>query len=414
MQVLYPRCAGLDVHKDTVVACIRIAADGKVTTEVRTFPATTAGLIALAEWLVENGVTHVAMEATGIYWKPVWHILSDYSLEMILANAAHVKNVPGRKTDVNDAMWLAELLAHGLIRASFVPPREVAELRTLLRTRKQLVREHASHVQRVQKTLEDANIKLTSAISDIMGKSGRAMIEAMIAGESDPHQLAALADRRIQAPRAKLVEVLTGRVGAQHRFLLRLHLRQIDALDDAIGEIDVQIEAHLGPFREAVKLLDTIDGVDVLAAEVIVSEVGLDMTRFPSDGHLLSWACICPRNDESAGKRRSTRIRKGARWLKATLIQCARAAVRIKGRYLSALYHRVRGRRGDKKAIVAVAAAILQAAYHMLKTGTRYRDLGPTHFEPAKRGALVRHLLKRLEGLGFAVDIKEAAAAQPG
>jgi transposase len=414
MQVLYPRCAGLDVHKDTVVACIRIAAEGKVATEVRTFTATTAGLIALAEWLVENGVTHVAMEATGIYWKPVWHILSDYPLEVILANAAHVKNVPGRKTDVNDAMWLAELLAHGLIRASFVPPREVAELRTLLRTRKQLVREHASHVQRVQKTLEDANIKLTSAISDIMGKTGRAMVEAMIGGERDPHKLASLADRRIQAPRAKLVEALTGRLNAQHRFLLRLHLRQIDALDDAIGEIDAEIDAHLGPFREAVKLLDTIDGVDVLAAEVIVSEVGLDMTRFPSDRHLLSWACLCPRNDESAGKRRSTRIRKGARWLKATLIQCARAAVRKKGRYLSALYHRVRGRRGDKKAIVAVAASILQAAYHMLKTGTPYRDLGPTHFEPAKRGALARHLLKRLEGLGFAVDIKEAAAPQPG
>lgn len=414
MQVLYPRCAGLDVHKDTVVACIRIAAEDKVTTEVRTFATTTAGLCALAEWLVENGVTHVAMEATGIYWKPVWHILSDYPLEMILANAAHVKNVPGRKTDVNDAMWLAELLAHGLIRASFVPPREVAELRTLLRTRKQLVREHASHVQRMQKTLEDANIKLTSAISDIMGMSGRAMIEAMIAGESDPHKLAALADRRIRAPRAKLVEALTGRVNAQHRFLLRLHLRQIDALDDAIGEIDVQIDAHLGPFREAVKLLDTIDGVDVLAAEVILSEIGLDMTRFPTDGHLLSWACICPRNDESAGKRRSNRIRKGARWLKATLIQCARAAVRMQGRYLSALYRRIRARRGDKKAILAVAAAMLQAAYHMLRTGTPYRDLGPRHFEPAKRSALARNLLKRLEGLGFTVDIKEAPAAQPG
>jgi transposase len=413
MQVLYPRCAGLDVHKATVVACVRLVVDGVVTTEVRTFPTTTAGLCALAVWLVESGVTHVAMEATGIYWKPVWHILSDYPLEVILANAAHVKNVPGRKTDVADATWLAELLAHGLIRASFVPPRPVAELRTLLRTRKQLVREHASHIQRAQKTLEDANIKLDSAISDIMGKSGRAMIEAMIAGETDPNKLADLADRRIQAPRAVLVEALTGRIKAQHRFLLRLHLRQIDALGGAVDEIDGEIEAHLGPFREAVKLLDTIDGVDVLAAEVIISEIGLDMGRFPSEGHLLSWACMCPRNDESAGKRRSNRVRKGARWLKTTLLQCAWAAARKKGRYLSALYHRLRGRRGSKKAILAVAAAILTAAYHMLKTGTPYRDLGPHHFEPSKKSALTRHLLKRLEGLGYTVDIKPLATPQP-
>jgi transposase len=413
MQVLYPRCAGLDVHKDTVVACVRLQGEGPATTEVRTFATTTAGLCALAEWLVENGVTHVAMEATGIYWKPVWHILSDNPLELILVNAAHVKNVPGRKTDVNDATWLAELLAHGLIRSSFVPPREVSELRTLLRTRKQLVREHASHVQRVQKTLEDANIKIASALSDIMGKSGRAMIEAMIAGETDPHKLAGLADRRVKAPRAALVEALTGRLNAQHRFLLRLHLGQIDALDRATAEVDAEVEGHLGPFGDAVKLLDTIDGVDVLAAEVILSEIGLDMTRFPSDGHLVSWACICPRNDESAGRRRSTRTRKGARWLKATLIQCARSAARMKGRYLGALYHRIRGRRGDKKAILAVASSILVAAYHMLKTGTPYRDLGPNHFEPTKRTALARNLLRRLEGLGFAVDLKPLAHSQP-
>jgi transposase len=413
MQVLYPRCASLDVHKDTVVACVRLAVEGRATTEVRTFATMTAGLCALAEWLVECGVTHVAMEATGIYWKPVWHILSDNPLELILANAAHVKNVPGRKTDVNDATWLAELLAHGLIRSSFVPPREVGDLRTLLRTRKQLVREHASHVQRIQKTLEDANIKLTSALSDIMGKSGRAMIEAMIAGETDPHKLAALADRRVKAPRAALIEALTGRLNAQHRFLLRLHLGQIDALDRATAEVDAEIEGHLGPFRDAVKLLDTIDGVDVLAGEVILSEIGLDMTRFPTDGHLVSWACLCPRNDESAGKRRSTRTRKGARWLKATLIQCARSAARMKGRYLSALYHRVKARRGDKKAILAVASSILVAAYHMLKTGTPYRDLGPNHFEPVKKAALTRNLLKRLEGLGYAVDLKPLAHAQP-
>jgi len=413
MQVLYARCAGLDVHKETVVACVRLVVDGEATREVRTFATTTAGLCALAEWLVAEGVTHVAMEATGIYWKPVWHVLSDSPLTMILANAAHVKNVPGRKTDVNDATWSAELLAHGLIRASFVPPREVAELRVLLRTRKQLVREHASHVQRLQKTLEDANIKLDSVISDIMGKSGRAMMEAMIAGETDPHKLVVLADRRIKAPRAKLVEALTGRIKSQHRFLLRLHLGQIDALDRATAEIDAEIEANLAPFRDAVKLLDTIDGVDVLAAEVILSEIGLDMGRFATDRHLLSWSCLCPRNDESAGKRRSNKIKKGARWLKATLIQCAWSATRMKGRYLSALYHRLRGRRGPKKAILAVAAAILTAAYHMLKTGTPYRDLGPRHFEPRKRTALASQLLKRLEGLGYTVDIKLLATAEP-
>jgi transposase len=413
MEVLYPRCAGLDVHKKIIVACIRLVVEEVVHREVRTFETTTAGLCALAEWLVENGVTHVAMEATGIYWKPVWHVLGDSELSVILANAAHVKNVPGRKTDINDATWLAELLAHGLIRASFVPPPEVSGLRTLLRTRKQLVREHASHVQRLQKTLEDANIKLDSVISDVMGKSGRAMVEAMIAGETDPCKLADLADRRIQAPRAVLIEALTGRIKAQHRFLLRLHLGQIDALGDAIDAIDAEVEAHLGPFREAVKLLDTIDGVDVLAAEVIVSEIGLDMGRFATDRHLLSWACLCPRNDESAGKRRSNRLKKGARWLKATLIQCAWATTRMKGRYLSALYHRLKGRRGPKKAILAVAAAILTAAYHMLKTGTPYRDLGPQHLKPRSKTALTSRLLKRLQGLGYAVEITPLSDPNP-
>jgi len=413
MQVLYPRCAALDVHKETVVACVRIAGEREATTEVRTFATTTAALCSLAEWLTEQGVTHVAMEATGIYWKPVWHVLSDSEMTLILANAAHVKNVPGRKTDVNDATWLAELLAHGLIRASFIPPPEIADLRTLLRTRKQLVREHASHVQRVQKTLEDANIKLDSVISDIMGKSGRAMIEAMIAGETDPSKLAALADRRIRAPHTVLLEALTGRINRRHRFLLKLHLDQIDALEQATAKIDAEVEGSLAPFRDAVKLLDTIDGVDVLAGEVIVSEIGVDMSRFATDRHLLSWACLCPRNDQSAGKRRSNRIKKGARWLKATLIQCAWSAVRMKSRYLSALYYRLKARRGPKKAILAVAAAILTAAYHMLKTGTPYRDLGPRHFEPRQRHALARRLLNRLQGLGFAVEIKPIAPTAP-
>jgi transposase len=409
MEVLYPRCAGLDVHKDTVVACKRLVVGGRATSEVRTFQTTTAALLALSEWLGEASCTHVAMEATGVYWKPVWHVLSDGGFALILANAAHVKNVPGRKTDVADAAWLAELLAHGLIRSSFVPPREVAELRGLLRTRKQLVRESASHIQRLQKTLEDANIKLDSVISEITGKSGRAMLEALIAGESDPVKLAALADCRLKAAPTTLIEALRGRVTRHHRFLLRLHLGQIDALRQAIAEIDAEVDKTLGPFRDAVALLSTIDGVKSLSAEVIVSEIGLDMGRFPTSAHLLSWAGMCPRNDESAGKRRSNRLRKGAPWLKAMLVQCAWAAVRKKARYLSAQFYRLKARRGAKKAILAVAASILTAAYHMLKTASPYRDLGPDHLAPVTKAARANRLLKRLAALGYTVDIKPPA-----
>jgi transposase len=405
MEVLYPRCAGLDVHKESVVACVRLARDGRVDRETRRFATTTAGLIELAAWLAEHGVTHVAMEATGVYWKPVWHILEDGPFELLLANAAHVKNVPGRKTDVSDAAWLADLLAHGLIRPSFVPDAATQELRALLRTRKQLVREQASHVQRLQKTLEDANIKLESVLSDVVGVSGRAMLAALIAGESDPEALAALARPRLKATPAALKEALRGRVTRHHRFLLRLHLQQIDALDAAIAAIDQEVEGQLAPFRAAVQLLDTIPGVNALAAEIIVAEIGTEMSRFPSAGHLLSWAGLCPRNDESAGKRRSTRLRKGAPWLKTLLIQCAWAARRKKGSYLQAQFHRVRARRGAKKAICAVAASMLTAAYHMLKDGTDYDDLGPNHFDQRSKEAQTRRLVRRLADLGYAVEI---------
>jgi transposase len=312
MEVLYPQCAGLDVHKDTVVACVRHMANGSVERKVRTFKTTTKDLLALSQWLAEEGCTHVAMEATGVYWKPVWHILSDGDFALVLANAAHVKNVPGRKTDVNDATWLADLLAHGLIRGSFVPDEQTQEMRNLLRTRKQLVRECSSHVQRLQKTLEDANIKLDSVISDIMGLSGRTMIEALIAGESDPERLAQLAHRRIKATPEALREALRGRVTGHHRFLLRLHLKQIDAINAVIDDIDQEVDAHIEPFRTAIQLLITIPGVSDLSACVILAEIGHDMDRFPTAGHLISWAGLCPRNDESAGKRRSNRMRKGA------------------------------------------------------------------------------------------------------
>ena len=410
MEVMYPRCAGLDVHKETVVACVRIASGGEASPSVRTFTTTTAGLIELGEWLEENGCTHVAMEATGVYWKPVWQVLADSSFELILANAAHVKNVPGRKTDVNDAMWLAELLAHGLVRASFVPEPAIQELRALLRTRKQLVREKASHVQRVQKTLEQANVKIESVLSDVMGRSGRAIIQALIDGETDPAKLAALAHWKVRASAATLREALRGRIKRHHRFLLQLHMQQIDALVTAIAELDREVDRGLACFRDAVERLSSIPGISQLSAQVIVSEIGTDMSRFATDAHLRSWAGLCPRNDQSAGKRRSTRLRKGAPWLKAMLVQCAWAATRSKGTYLHAQYLRLRSRRGPKKAICAVAASILTAAYHMLKDGTFYSDLGPAHFDRRRPETQARRLVKRLADLGFSVELKPVAA----
>ena len=410
MDVLYPNCAGLDVHKDTVVACSRRVIGGKVVREVRTFKTTTSDLLALSEWLGSLGATHIVMEATGVYWKPVWNILSDGDFELILANAAHVKNVPGRKTDVNDATWLADLLAHGLIRGSFVPDTQTQEQRGLLRTRKQLTRERTSHVQRLQKTLEQANIKLDSVITDLVGVSGRAMIEALIAGESDPIKLARIASPRIKASPETLTEALRGRVTKHHRFLLKLHLEQIDALNRAIALIDTEVEANLDPFRPLIPLLTSIPGIGELAARVLLAEIGTDMSRFPSAGHLISWAGLCPRNDESAGKRRSTRMRKGAPWLKTTLIQCAWAAARKKGSYLQAQYHRLRARRGAKKAVGAVAASILTAAYHMIANGTFYQDLGADHFERRTKPTQIKRLVAKLQSLGYEVEIKPLAA----
>jgi transposase len=410
MEVLYPHCAGLDVHKETVVACVRHMVNGTVKREVRTFKTTTTELLALSEWLAAEKCTHIAMEATGVYWKPVWHILDDGEFTLLLANAAHVKNVPGRKTDVNDATWLAELLAHGLLRASFVPDTQTQEMRTLLRTRKQLVREQSSHVLRVQKTLEDANIKLDSVLSDVMGKSGRAMIEALIAGETNPAKVASLADRRVKGSQEELREALRGRVTKQHRFLLRLHLNHIDALEATMATIDAQVEENLRPFRTAVELITSIPGIKSLSAHVIVSEVGIDMSRFSSAAHLISWACLCPRSDESAGKRRSNRVRKGAVWLKTTLVQCAWAAVKKKDSYLQAQFFRIRARRGNKKAILAVAASMLTAIYHMLKDGTMYQDLGRKYFDRRSTDQQKKRLVKRLADLGYVVELTPLAA----
>jgi transposase len=408
MKTLHSRCAGLDVHKVEVVACLRLVSKRKVEREVRRFPTTTQGLLELSEWLERGGCTHVAMEATGVYWKPVWHILEG-RFALVLANAAHVKNVPGRKSDVNDATWLADLLAHGLIRASFVPPPAIQELRDLTRTRKQLTREIVQHVQRILAVLEEANVKLSSVIADVLGPSGRRILKAMILGETNADKLAALGSERLGCPRAALVEALTGRVREHHRFLLAQHLRTIEHLEESVAAFDARIQAALAPFHDTIERLTEIPGIGVTAVQIIIAEIGADMSRFPTAGHLLSWAGLVPRLDESAGKRRSTRIKKGAPWLKPVLVQCAWAAARKKSSYFQAQFLRLKARHGVKKAAVAVAASILTTVYHMLGDGTCYHDLGPQHFARRDPDKAAARLANRIRNLGYHVEIRPAA-----
>jgi len=417
MEVIHERVAGLDVHKKTVVACVRLQSSSKVRRESRTFETTTAGLEMLLAWLTEMGCTHVAMEATGVYWKPVWTILSEGDFELILANASHIKNVPGRKTDMKDAEWIADLLACGLIRASFVPDRVIQDLRSLMRTRKQFVREQTRQVQRIQKTLEEGNIKLDAVISDILGANGRRMIEAMIAGESNPQKLAALADRRLKASPTELRDALHGRLTDTHRFLLQTHLKQWDELDATIAGIDRQVDVVISGmaqpmvFRALIVLLCTIPGVGKLAAITILAEIGPDMSRFRTAGHLVAWSGLCPGQNQSAGKRKPSRLRKGAPWLKTMLVQCAWAAKRQKNSYYRAQFYRLAGRRGPQKAICAVAASILTAVYHMLKDGTPHADLGADYFDRRPTEAKARRLVAQLNKLGYEVQIQPIAAA---
>jgi transposase len=412
MRIIYKHVAGLDVHKKVVVAAILVEqADGTWLSAKHSFDTLTTGLLELSDWLATKGVTHAAMESTGDYWKPVFNILEN-NFEVIVVNAQHISKVPGRKTDQSDAEWIAELMQCGLLKASFIPPLGQRELRELTRYRSSFVKERVDLVNRVQKVLEGANIKLASVATDVMGVSGRAMLEAIIQGQTDPEQMAALAKGRLREKRELLVKALEGRVKAHHRFVLSELLCQIDSLDETIGRFDQEIEDYCRPFAEGVVLLDSIPGVGRAAAEIIVSEIGVDMSRFPSSDHLAAWAGVAPGNYESAGKRRSGKTRQGNQSLRTALNQAAHAASHTKNTYLSAQYHRLAGRRGSKKAIVAVEHSILVIAYHLLERHEPYKELGGNYFDKRRPEAISNRLVKRLERMGFQVTLQALPAPQ--
>jgi len=406
VEILYQSCCGLDVHKKMIVACLRWADEaGKVGKQVRTFGTTTSELLSLTDWLVEAGCTHMAMEATGVYWKPVYNILEG-QMELLVVNAQHIKAVPGRKTDVKDAEWIAQLLQHGLLRASFIPPQSQRDLRDLTRYRTTLVRERARIVNRLQKALEDANLKLAGVATDVMGVSGRAMLEALLAGQTDTEQLAELAKGRLRKKIPQLKEALTGRVREHHRFMLSEQLSHIDYLDEAIERLVAEIGERLRPFEEEIRLLDTIPGINRQTAEELIAEIGADMSRFPDGHHLASWAGMCPGHNESGGKRKSGKTRKGNRWLRSTLVEAAHGAAHTKDTYLASQYHRLVGRRGKKRALVAVGHSLLIISHYVLKRRQAYYDLGSNYFEELHRQRMERNLVKRLENLGYKVTLE--------
>ncbi len=404
MEALYERCCGLDVHKKTVVACV-LTPHGK---EFRTVATMTTDLLLLADWLVQRGVTHVAMESTGVYWKPLYNLLEELDLELLLVNPRHMKAVPGRKTDMKDAEWIADLLRHGLLQGSFVPERPQRELRELVRYRRSLIRERSRVVNRIEKVLEGANLKLTGVITDVLGVSGRAMLEALVAGVEDPSLLADLATRTVQKKRVALEEALQGKVGDHQRLMLAGLLRHVDFLDEEVTRMDEEVALRLHPFEESLERLDGIPGVGRRTAEEIVAEIGTDMSRFPTAAHLASWARLCPGNNESAGKRQSSSTGQGNPWLRAALTEAAWAASHTKATYLSAQYHRLAAKRGAKRAIVALAHTILIIIYSMLRNGTVYKELGANYFDERNHQKVALRAVHRLEALGYKVTLEAA------
>jgi len=411
MEVVYACCAGLDVHKATVVACVRVPGPrpGERRGETKTFATTTGGLAELGDWLRGHGVTEVAMESTGVYWRPVYAGL-ETRVRVMLVNARHVKMVPGRKTDVRDCEWLAQLLECGLLRASFVPPRAVRDLRDLTRLRKALIRERGHHVKRIEKTLELAQIKLGCVVTDLMGKTGRAILPALSTGIDDPDQLADYAQGLLRKKRAALREALAGRLTPHYAFLLQQHLALIDTLDAHIATLDARIDEAMRPFADAAALVQTMPGVAIRAAQAILAETGMDMVAFPRSAHFASWARLCPGNHESAGKRQPVSTGQGATWLRATRQESAWAAIRTKKSYYRALYHRLKGRGGAKKAVVAVQHAMLIALWHMLKHRVPHADLGADYFDRRNTERARRHHVRRLERLGYNVVLVESVA----
>lgn len=410
MDVIHPYCAGLDVHKKTVVACvITPVPKGGWHKEIQTFTTMTGQLLKLSDWLISKGCTHVAMESTGEYWKPIFNILES-SFEVMLVNAQHIKTVPGRKTDVKDAQWIAELLQHGLLRPSFIPPIAQRNLRDLTRYRTSFIRERVNLVNRIQKLLEGANIKLASVASDIMGMSGRAMLDAIVAGETDPLAMASLAKGKLCNKREQLIEALEGRVQPHQRFILAELLCQLDSLEETIARFNQQIEVYSEPFEAVIELLDTVPGVGRQTAEMLVAEIGIDMSRFPSAAHLSAWAGLAPGNYESAGKTLSGKTRKGNQTLRAGLMQSAHVASRSYT-YLAAQYRRIAARRGKKRATMAVAHSILVIAYHIIQRREPYRELGANYFDQQQPEKTTKKLVKRLEHLGYQVTLQSQSAS---
>jgi transposase len=412
MKQIRDKVAGLDVHRDTVVACCRVRrSNGSIGVTKKSFSTTSVGLAQLAGWLTDATVTTVAMEATGVYWKPVYYALEGLFDELWLCNAQHVKNVPGRKTDLSDAEWLADVAAHGMVRPSFVPPADIRELRELTRYRKTQVDARTREIQRLEKVLQDAGIKLTSVASGVWSKSSRQIIEAMIAGESDPKVLAQMAKSRMRAKIPQLEEALSGKFGSHHAAVCRQVIDHIDFLDSSIAALTTEVAARLVPFEAAITIISSITGVSTTTAEVIVPEMGTDMTRFPTAAHLCAWAGVAPASHESAGKRRPDGTRHGSTWLQRALIEAARAAARTKDSYFSAPYSRIARRRGPNKAAVAVAHSILAVTWHLLTTGAVYQDPGARYFDERHDPSIeARRLQKRIEALGYTVTLAEKAA----